>query len=169
MKNVKKSWIALLLGGLLAATLVGVVWARPKSHHGGFHYTVTIPGAHFHPIQDGYDWYNAGSVIRVHSGQGSFYAAVPMLPGNRTVESMTMYVKDDHASFNAVAKLYRTKTDGTQQEMAAVNSTGSSSSIRTFSDTTVSPSTVWGGHGAYIWLEIWSTNIDVYSIQIKYY
>ena len=185
VKKTKKTGIGLLLGGLLLATLVGVVWARPqgspathdtahkldtpKAHHAGFHYTVTIPGAHFHPRQDGYAWYNDGECIRVGSGVGRFHAAVPMLPGNRTVESLTMYVMDNNASWDAWGRLFRTKTDGTRQEMAKVESSGSSASIRSFSDTSISPSTIWGGHGAYLRLSIAGTSISVYSVQIKYY
>ena len=185
MEKTKKTWIGLLLGGLLLATLAGAVWARPegrpvadstahkldkpKAHHGGFHYTVTIPGAHFHPYEDGLDWFNNGNFIRMDSGTGQFFAAVPMLPGNRTVESVTMYVKDNNGSDDATAELYRKKTDGTVVSMANIASTGSSGSIRSFSDTSINPSTIWGGHGAYLYLSIGGTNIDVYSVQIKYY
>jgi hypothetical protein len=185
MTKIRRSWIALLLGGLLLATLVGVVWAKPKgepaahgtaakldkpkSHHGAFHYTVTIPGGHFHPRYDGLDWYNGGNYIQMTSGVGQFTAAVPMLPGNRTVESVTMYVQDNNGAVDACVYLRRTKTDGTETSMASVCSTGSSGSIRTFSDTSISPSTIWGGHGAYLYLSIASTNIQVYSVQINYY
>lgn len=185
MKQTRKTWIALLLGALLLATLVGVVWARPKGefaerdaahkldrpkgHHGGFHYTATIPGGHFHPIQDGLNWYNWAYKLRMDSGSGAFTAALPILPGSRTVESMTMYVMDNHASVNACVSLVRAKTDGSYTEIGSTCSAGSSSSIRTFSDTTISPSTIWGGHGAYLYLSINGTNIDVYSVQVAYY
>ena len=185
MKKTKKSWIALLLGGLLLATLAGAVWARPqgrpaahgtaykldrpKAHHGGFHYTVTIPAAHFHPMIDGLNWLNNGDYIRMDSGSGWFTAAVPMLPGNRTVESVTMYVMDNNGAAQASVTLYRTKTDGTRQGMAYIATTGSSGSIRSFSDTSISPSTIWGGHGAYLYLVIGATDISVYAVQIKYY
>ena len=46
---------------------------------------------------------------------------------------------------------------------------GSSASIRSFSDTTISPSTIWGGHGAFLKLDFGGTNIYVYAVQIKYY
>ena len=62
-----------------------------------------------------------------------------------------------------------TKTDGTYQVMAQIESTGSSADIRSFSDTSISPSTIWGGHGAYLSLAIGGTGMEVYSVQIQYY
>ena len=185
MKKTRRPWIALLLGALLLTTLVGAVWARPqsspathdtahkldrpKAHHAGFHYTITIPGAAFHPAWDGLDWQNWGWQIYLSSGEGRFTTVVPMLPGNRTVESMTMYVKDNNGSVNACVYLDRTKTDGAKAGMAQTCSVASSGSIRSFTDTSISPSTIWGGHGAYLELYIGGTGIDVYAVQIKYY
>ena len=102
-----------LLGVLLASILVGVVWARPKGHHGGYHYAATVSAGAFLPHSDDVDYVNGGDAVWLGSGSatGYFSAAVPILPGNRTVESLTLVGMDNNGSAEACVQLTRTKTD----------------------------------------------------------
>ena len=170
MKKAKKWWIPLLLGAMIMATLVGVVWARPKSHHGGSHYKIIIPGSAFHPNYDGMNWYAGYGNVHMDSGYGEFTAAVPMPPGKKTVQKVTLYVEDNNASLKACVSLERLKVDSTSRTMAYVCSpTGTSGGIQGYSQTSISPSTIRGRHTQYLYLDIYGPNIDVWAVKIEYY
>jgi hypothetical protein len=170
MKKAKKWWIPLLLGAMLMAALVGVVWARPKSDLGAPPYKVSIPGSAFHPNYDTMDWYAGWGNVHMDSGSGKFTAAVPMPPGTWTVQNVILFVEDDNATQKACVELERLRVDGTSSTMASVCSPeGTSGGIQGYKDSSISPSVLKGGHGPYLHLRIYGADIDVWAVQIKYY
>lgn len=171
MKEIKKWWVAVLLGLLLMATLVGVMFARPGARpNAGASKTLTVPAAAFVPIKDDMDWYNNGSYIQLDSGTGVFIASV-QFPGRVTVESITLYAYDNNGSAQVCAYLFRsTPPTGNEESMAGVCSTGASDTDpRLFTTTLISPNRVTRRHGVYLEIMFYgSSDLRVYGVKIKH-
>lgn len=173
MTKIKRSWMAVVMGVVLVATLVGVVWARPHDTPQAQDITrkITIPGAFFHPFEDGIAWHNDGRYIRLSSGQGVFTAPVifPCLP-SVTVERLIVYAEDTNGSGNVCASLYRTRPQhGDEKKMGEACSSGTTSGVQPFTDSNISPNVVWPSHGAYVWLDIDGTGIYVHAVRVEYH
>ena len=173
MTNVKKSWIAGVAVALLLGTLVGVVWARPHDRPEAQDITrkITVPGAFFHPYEEGLSWHNEGLEIEVPSGAGIFTAPVilPCLP-SVTVERLILYVEDNNTSANACAYLHRTRPQkGDEALMGSVCSSITPTDVQPFIDSSISPNVVWPSHGVYIWLDIGGPSIYVHAVRIEYH
>ena len=173
MKEVKKSWMAVVMGVILVGTLVGVVWARPNDRPEAQDITrkITVPAGFFHAAIDGIDWVNLGPYIKMTSGPGIFTAPVvfPCLP-SVTVERLTLYVEDNNSSWNACAALERTRPQqGDQAQMAHVCSNGTTTGVQPFTDGSISPDVVWPSHGVYAWINIDGTSIYVHAVRIEYH
>ena len=168
--NVKKLWIAVLVGMLLVLSLAGEAGARESAAVSAWKY-VTIPAGHFHPIQDGYDWYNAGLSIRVSSGTGTFTAPV-VFPGfgSVTVKKVILFTYDQNGTDDVSVSLYKTRPDsGTEVRIARAESSGSAPGVRAFSNATIMGATVYRSRGTYLWLNIpSSSNLEVYAVKIAY-
>ena len=181
MKKVKKSWIAALVGALLMATLVGVVWARPNARPLAAATTkrITIPGGWFHPVADGYDWYNSGKLIYSEKHETIQYFTAPVVfpsGGQKfTVERIALLVHDDNGpaqgNNDACVRLKKTNPGGgTEVLMSYVCSTGSATGVRTFTDTVIDNNPVTTARGAYLWLEIEDdTYLFVHGVRIWYH
>ena len=175
MKQVKKSWIAVLLGALLMGVLVGAVWARPGGRPRAAATTkkMTIPAGAFHPVDEGYEFYNDGSWITADTA-GANFATHVVFPGGGdrfTVEKLTLYAYDKAMPANICVYLYRTNpTNGTESLMASKCSSGSSSTDpRSFTTTNINPSLATTPRGLYVLLEIEdATNLDAYGVRIYY-
>ena len=175
MKEVKKSWIAVLSGALLMATLVGVVWARPNGRPQGAGPTrkLTVPAASFIPADEAYNYWNDGTYLLMQSGSGSFTAPV-VFPTKKTVtvEKITLYAYDNNSTWAACVWLRRARpTHGDHQNMGQACSTDQSSNDpRSFTDATINPSAVRPGHAPYLWLHIQSSpGLGVYAVRIEYH
>ena len=185
MKKVKKSWIAVLCGALLMATLVGVVWARPNARPQAAATTkrITIPAGWFHPVGSGYSWRSFGYYTVSYLNQTSvfFHAPVVFPSGGQkfTVEKIALYAYDENGpaqgNKNACVYLYKTNplVGATSQPamMASVCSTGSSATDpRTFTTTTIASNPITTARGAYLRLEIEdNTDLLVYGVRIWYH
>jgi hypothetical protein len=168
----KKLWIVLLLGALLVVALTGEVQARPDNEPQAW-LTTTVPAGSFHPIEDGVDWHNNGYYIQLDSGGVECFTAPVTFPersGTVKVKTLTLWVYDNNGTGNANVGLYRTKPfKAAEDQMGYVTSAGSSTvDPRTFQDTTIEYNPVKTEHGAYLWLCIGGTDIDVYGVKIRY-
>jgi len=170
MKQVKKSWIAALVGALLMATLVGVVWARPKARpqaSPGWK-VLTISPADCIPATDSDDWYNEGYRLYCSFGACYFTCPVPLPPETVRVKKFEMYAKDQGGS-NIGSDLYRTYAKaGNEVKMADADSSGSSPGVRTFTDTSIDYNPVRSRHGTFIWLVVKTGNLKVYGFRVCY-
>ena len=173
MSKFKKSWMAALVGAILLGTLAGVVWARPRDRPEAQDITrkITVPGAFFRPVEEGMDWYNDGRYIRMDSGDGTFAAPVvfPCLP-SVTVERLILYADDTHGTYDACAYLYRTRPHiGDEAVMGEACSSGTTTGVQPFIDSSISPNVVWPAHGVYIWLRIFGQKINVHAVRVEYH
>jgi hypothetical protein len=172
MGQLKKCWIVLLLGAVLMATLMGVAGARPM---GAISRRITVPAGHFIAHDNNDLYYNGGyQVYSKNDGITEIFTAPVVFPTGQSVvvESITLYLYDENASDEACVTLYRTDpTAGDQVSMAAVCSTGSSSTNpRSFTDISISNNPLKHGKGVYLWLTIEdNTNLDVYGVRIQYH
>jgi hypothetical protein len=169
--NVKKLWIAVLLGMLLVLSLAGEAGARDRAAVSARKY-ITIPAGHFHPLQDGYDWANYGSNIYLVSGShGSFLAPV-VFPGSGpvTVRKVILYAKDNNVTHDLSVTLYKTNpVTGSDTNMANTWSGEYSPDIREFTDTTITYATIQRTHGAYLRLYFDAyADLTVYGVKIAY-
>ncbi len=180
MKKVQKSWAAVLLGALLIATLVGVVWAAPDSRPRAAVKTkkITIPAGWFHPNQDGHNWTNVGEYITSHDTYPATFLAPVVFPSSGqkfTVEKMALYAydeNDDLVGGDVCATLFRTNpVQGNEVFMGYVCSSGSSpTDPRTFTETSFNYNPVTTARGAYLQLYIPdNTNLKVYGVRIWYH
>ena len=172
MKQVKKSWMAVVMGALLLGTLVGVVWARPHERPQSQDITrkVNLTGGEFIPGDEAQSWYNNGNVIQCDSGICFFIAPVvfPCLP-SVTVERFILYAEDNHASANATASLHRvympTKKDVFLGQVLTPSGTAG---YQPWSSGAINK-TVWPSQRAYIYLWIGGPNIEVYGVTVEYH
>ena len=67
---------------------------------------VTVPAAHFHPVEDGLDWFNNGAYMFVSAGSGDFLAPV-VFPGSGpvTVRKIILYAYGNNASVDVGVQL----------------------------------------------------------------
>jgi hypothetical protein len=177
MKKVKKYWMVVLQAGLLMATLVGTAGARldQSPQAGALSRRITIPAGHFIP-HDEDDLYNNQGVYMTSETDGSaeYFTAPVVFPTGQAVvvESITLYAYDNNGSDDVCLDLYVTDpTAGSELEMTAVCSTGSSSTNpRHFTDTSISGNPVKHGKGVYFWLEIEdNTDLKFYGVRIQYH
>ncbi len=104
------------------------------------------------------------------SGSGAFTAPVifPSL-GSVTVERIIFSVRDQNATNNACVSLWRTKPDkGIRKQMAWLCSSGSQISVVNYTNDTIKPAVVLSGHGAYLYLDVNGSSMDVYGVRIEY-
>ena len=170
MKQVKKSWIAALVGALLMATLVGVVWARPngRPEASPAWKVLTVSAADCIPALDGNDWDNWGRFLRCDSGICYFTCPVPLPPETVRVKKFEMYAHDE-GPLNITSRLHRPyPLAGNALKMADANSSGSSSGVRTFTDTTIANNPVRPRHGTYVWLKVPTGSYEVYGFRVCY-
>ena len=173
MTKAKKTWIAIVMGVLVVGTLVGVVWARPHGRPQAADITrkVTLPGAFFHPYEDGELWHNEGREIEVPTGSGVFTAPVifPCLP-SVTVERLILYVEDNNGSADACASLYRTRPqNGDEALMGTACSNDVTIVVQPFIDGSINPNVVWPSHGVYVKLQIGGPSIYVHAVRVEYH
>ena len=172
-KNVKKLWIAVLLGMLLVLSLAGETGARDRAAVSARKY-VTIAGGHFQPIQDGCDWWNNGNFVKLSSSASPItdFVAPVVFPGSGPVivRKITLYADDNVAIHDVVVSLYKLNpAGGTGIEMASASSAGNALGIREFSDTSITYATIQRTHGVYLYLSFdASSSLLVTGVKIAY-
>ena len=171
--TVKKLWIAALLAMLLVMGLAGEAGARERTAVSAWKY-VTVSAAHFHPPEEGLDWYNYGRGIHLVSGGGGDLIADVVFPGSGpvTVKKVILYAYDFTSSFNVSVQLFKTNPlTGGETAMALAESSGASTTdAREFSDTTITYATIQRTHGAYLRLHFDASgnSLQVYGVKIAY-
>lgn len=179
MEKVRKLSIAVSLGVLLIAVVVGIAGAgrnnRPHAALGPTAY-ITVPAAAFNPWADGADWFNAGNWIRNESPSSiEYFQAGPILfPHSGTVQisQIVLVAYDDNAGVNAeaCATVLRSPFSGGEDTMGGVCSTGAAPVLRKFTTTSIGPARVnpkW--HGCYVRLLLCpGSGIWAYSVRIAY-
>ena len=170
--NGKKVRTAVVLGVLLVLVLGGEAGARERAAVSARKY-VTIPGGHFHPNGDGYDWHSDGRYIEVNSGSNVVFIAPVVFPGSGpvTVRKVTLYARDNNASSDVGVSLYKTNPlTGGETAMASAWSSGASATDpREFSTTDITYATIQRAHGAYLWLRFTSSSdLRGYAVKIAY-
>jgi len=97
MKKVKKSRIAVLVGALLMATVVGVVWARPDGRpRAAAWVNHTVSAYHCIPLRDTVDWKYDPEGLRCDSGWCEFYCPIrPPHEGSVRIQRLIMYAYDN--------------------------------------------------------------------------
>ena len=134
---------------------------------------ITIPAAHFHPSEDGYDYYNYGRYLYFESGIGGDFIAPVVFPGSGpvTVRKVTLYGYDNNASTYLSVDLFKTNPSaGSKISIARVETSGASSTgPREFSTTSMTYATIQRTHGAYLWLDFnGSSGLSVEAVKIAY-
>ncbi len=98
MKKVKKWWMPLLLGALLMAILVGVVWARPNARPLAVNWVNhTVSAYHCIPMRQNVDWAYGSEDLHCSSG-GSCSFVCPIRPpheGSVRIQRLVMYAYDN--------------------------------------------------------------------------
>jgi len=85
------------------------------------------------------------------------------------VERIIFSVRDQNATNNACVSLWRTKPDkGIRKQMAWLCSSGSQISVVNYTNDTIKPAVVLSGHGAYLYLDVNGSSMDVYGVRIEY-
>jgi hypothetical protein len=69
---------------------------------------IVVPAAAFHPVTDGYSFYNDGYVLSNLDGSSDNYVASVHLPHGATVTALTFYWSDSSSAENGSCDLYRT-------------------------------------------------------------
>ena len=169
--NVKKLWIAGLLGMLLVASLAGEAGARDRATVSARKY-ITVPAAHFNPSEDGLDWFNYGHQLNLSSGSNKAFTAPLVFPGSGPVivRKITLYANDTNGAGDVGVVLFKMNPGaGGETEMAWAESSGRVSGIREFSDTSVTYATIQRTHGTYLWLYFdASSSLSVTGVKIVY-
>jgi len=179
MKSGKSWWMPVLLGVLLMAILVGAAGARPNERAQAASGTrqLIIGAADFYPINNTYAFYNDGYYLYSNVNGSSVYFTAPVqFPAAYyvTVEKVELFAYDYNTTGHIRMWLERTKPSvGTETEMAYID-TGYAftdpSSVRTWTDTTISPSVKNPANGTYLWVEISDdTSLDLYGVRIFYH
>jgi hypothetical protein len=177
MEKSKKLSIAVLSGVLLIALMVGVAGAGVKSRTSGALGPVgyiTVPAAAFSPREETIKWYNAGHYIVNESGFGAvFYTGPIVFPyaGEVKITGISLWAEDNDSGEEACVWVIRhVLSTGAKEDMGSVCSTGSTSGVRKFSDTSISPNKVNPrSYGCYLSLAIGeSTDIGVFAVRISY-
>ena len=172
MTRINKSWMAVVAGVLLVATLVGVVWARPSDRTQAQDITrkVTMTGGEFIPTSDDWDYENNGNYVYCASGSCNFSAPVvfPCLP-SVTVERIILHVQDNNGSSKAIATLYRSyPPTGAEVWLGSAESPTGTAGHQPWSSDPINK-VVWPSQRAYIWLSIGGTNIQVSGVVVEYH
>ena len=86
-----------------------------------------------------------------------------------TVNSITLYGKDDNTG-NFCVTLFRTSPwDDTEQSMGSACTTGADDGPRAFTQTALSPRQITGQYGPYLWLYMPSPSEMVfYAVRLSY-
>lgn len=129
---------------------------------------ISVPAAAFHPIDDGYDFFNEGYVILNEDGMSDNYNAALSLPHGATVNSMTFHWFDNSTVEDLSCTLYRTdvttSSGGSLATLTSSGDTGTGTSSTTGIDETVDNS-------QYIYhlaLYLPDVNTGAYSVVIEY-
>jgi hypothetical protein len=173
MTKLNKSWMAVVAAALLLGTLVGVIWARPHDRPQAQDITrkVTVPGAFFHPSQEGVHWLNYGEYIKLLSGSATFSAPVvfPCLP-SVTVERMIFYVDDQDGLDDSCVTLHRSRPwQGDSVMMGSICSSDTTTGVQAFTTSNIYNAVVWPSHGVYMELVIDGNSIKVYGVRVEYH
>ncbi|MDH4207550.1 MAG: hypothetical protein OEV76_01600 [Anaerolineae bacterium] len=172
MRNVNRSWMALVAAALLLGALAGVIWAKPSDRPQSAEITrkVTLTGGDFIPARPE-SWDNSGQVVRCTSGRCFFNAPVvfPCLP-SVTVERIKLHVRDDNGSSRAFADMYRDNPSrGAGNYLGyAASPEETSSGLKTYTSDPINK-VVWPSQKASIRLDIGGPNIDVYGVTVEYH
>ena len=172
MKEVKKSWMAVVMGVILVGTLVGVVWARPNDRPEAQDITrkVTLTGADFVPVDDTDDWYIDGPDVFCESGNCVFSAPVvfPCLP-SVTVERIKLHVWDNNFGGNASAQLYRAHPPtATHVWLGKAESPAGIVGLQTYTSDPINK-VVWPSQRAFISLWIGGQDTKVFGVTVEYH
>jgi len=187
MKRMRRLWVALLLGLLVVATVVGVALAGSKSAPvpqplQATSRTMTVSASGCYPIEDGQLYYNNGRNIAGEQDAPlqTFICPVyfPDFASRHNIQSVTMYCYDQHTwsgdQYDVVAYMYRTEPalGNTETYMGTVRSTGSSSTnprAFTISGTQINPKVVYPRQGVYFWVGfVGHSNLMLYGFKVNY-
>jgi len=106
---------AVLLGGLLLITLVGLAGATASESPAAAAstWTLTVPAAAFHPEDNGYNFYNSGWMLRSEDAvQRYFTAYVPLPYGSEiTLDHVEVLGKDNTTSYELCVEVLRFDPD----------------------------------------------------------
>jgi hypothetical protein len=129
---------------------------------------ISVPAAAFHPVDDGYDFYNEGYVLLNEDGISDNYTAALSLPHGATVRSMSFHWLDNSTVEDLSCILYRTNVTasggGSVATLTSSGDTGTGTSSTTGIDETVDNS-------QYIYhlaLYLPDANTGAYSVVIEY-
>jgi hypothetical protein len=172
MRSINRSWVIVVVGALLLGTLVGSVWAAPRTRPGAQDITrkVTLSGANFIPAEESANWHNGGGYATCDLGACTYTAPVvfPCLP-SVTVERIKLHVSDSNGGAAVTASLLRTRpSTGAEKEFGSVTSGNTGGSIQTFTSGPINE-VVWPSLGAYIQLDFEDKYIKVYGVTVEYH
>lgn len=178
MQQVKRWWVAVLLGVFLGATLVGVVLARPANSPRAVETVastrkITIPLGAFHPNDHHAMYYIRPDYIQSAGGTVRFKAPV-VFPTHKpvVVEKIILYAYDNNELKDVCVYLDRTNpAKGAYVRIGEVCSKSKSNSkVRTFTDSTISPNLVRRAHGIHLHLSLHEADyLKVYGVRILYH
>ena len=166
--NVKKLWIAVLVGMLLVLSLAGEAGARERAAVSAWKY-VTVPAGHFIPTTDSWAYSNNGYYL---TGDGNFTAPV-VFPGSGQVivKKVILFAVDNTVGADVDVTLYKTDpAAGVEVSVASAASIGNESGIRTFKNSTIKQATITRSRGAYLWLsfDVDNHNLRAYAVKVAY-
>jgi hypothetical protein len=182
----RRLWVALLLGLLVVATVVGVALAGSKSAPvpqplQAISRSMTVPASSCYPKEDGELWWNNGAVLggETDAPRQWFICPVnfPDFASVHVVQSITLYCYDQHTwsgdQYDVIANVYRTEPSlGAETQMGTVRSTGWSTDdpkAWTISGTQISPKQVYPRQAMYFWVSFAGhPNLLLYGFKINY-
>jgi len=173
MIALRRLWIPALVG-LLVAALVGPVGAEEKAGEPrAISRTMTVPGAAFVPSNDdlGYQIDGYQVVVVGPSSNGTFYAPLTFDAPEVKIRKLVLYAYDNGGGAVCVELSRSTPTDGNRQDMGNVCSTGDTTGVRRFIQTSLDIRWVKEKHGPYLELYIpgtYSSGYSFYGLQIFY-
>jgi hypothetical protein len=182
MSRIRTFWAPLLLCGLLVATLVGAVSARPNSAPlSSTTSTLTMAASDCYPYSDDAEYDNDGWRLSTGGTTWGNYASF-LCPvrfpeyGTHTISSVTMYAYDDKSGSGdddmVCAEVNRTyPPTKTEKRMGEVCSTGDNDTDPrsfTISGTQINPNTVQPTYGMHFWVTMGELKLRLYGFSISY-
>jgi hypothetical protein len=182
MEGVHKSLLAVLLGALLMAVLIGAtavgLGARPAA--AAVTKKLTISTAEFSPVYDSSyvptpheKW---GDYLRSRADGTTIELVAPVqfpYDGMVTVEKVELMANDANINARALLALYRSNPSNvwSRREMARIDTgTAWAEGYHVWSEPNVSPRYVNPGHQAWLWLVLDDdTDLYVYGVRIYYH
>ena len=132
---------------------------------------ISLPGAAFHPSDEGHSYINSGFSLMPQNTSYSGYLAHVQLPHNAVITKLSYSSTDWSVNNNSSVSLYRALPTGSETEMATVSSEGQSGVPATLSDSTISDPIINNKlYGYYIWASFPSPADDfvLHNVTIEY-